>query len=317
MALVQTIDISKTYHLKTFFRRHSVEALRDVSIEIHEDSIVAVVGESGSGKSTLARMVLGLERPDAGSVLFKGQSLEEFDRTHWKVFRRSVSVVFQDPFASLNPRMSVYSILSEPLKVHRACSGSELKERVVSLLEAVELSEEYIYRYPHEFSGGQRQRLCIARALALEPELLVADEPLSALDVSVQAQIVSLLQKLRTRRRLSILLVSHDLELVRYLADYVYIMYQGRVLEEAKAELLFKEPLHPYTRILLESVPRIKGPRRAFSRKRVISDEEETGVGGCSFYGRCPVRMPTCEVHEPELKMVNGRKVACFRPHSV
>ncbi|RME67390.1 MAG: ATP-binding cassette domain-containing protein, partial [Nitrospirae bacterium] len=312
MAIVRTINISKTYHLRSFFRRHSVVALKDVTVEVPEDSIVAVVGESGSGKSTLARMLLGLERPDSGKVLFKGQPLEEFDKAQWKVFRRSVSVVFQDPFASLNPRMDVYSILSEPLKVHRVCKGSELKERVVSLLKAVDLSEEHLNRYPHEFSGGQRQRLCIARALALEPELLVADEPLSALDVSVQAQIVNLLQKLKSRNRLSILLVSHDLELVRYLAEYVYIMFQGRVVEEAPGDVLFDEPLHPYTRVLLDSVPRIRAERLK-RRQHPQVDDNGTENRGCAFYGRCPEKMPVCAEQEPELKDLKDRKVACFR----
>ncbi len=313
MGLIQGIGISKTYHLRSLFRTHSVEALRDVSLEVPEDRTVAVVGESGSGKSTLARVILGLERPDRGAVLFKGRSLESFDRGQWKAFRRSVSVVFQDPFASLNPRMSVYSILSEPFRVHRTLRRSELKERVIKLLEAVELSPEFLNRYPHEFSGGQRQRLCIARAIALEPELLVADEPLSALDVSVQAQIVNLLKKLRTQKKLSVLLVSHDLELVRYLADYVYIMFHGRVVEEAPGEVLFEGPLHPYTRLLLESVPRLRSEDRRF-RKRSLPPEEETPeTGGCVFYPRCPERMSLCLEREPELKGVNEAKVACFR----
>lgn len=313
MPIIRTVNLTKTYHLRTFFKRHSVTALRNVSVDVPEDTIVAVVGESGSGKSTLARMILGLERPDEGEVLFKGKSMEDFDRHQWRVFRRTVSVVFQDPFASLNPRMNVYSILSEPLRVHRVCTGPEMKDRALSLLRAVELSEEHLRRYPHEFSGGQRQRLCIARALALEPELLVADEPLSALDVSVQAQVVNLLQKLRTRRHLSILLVSHDLEMVRYLADYVYIMYQGRVVEEAPGEVLFKEPLHPYTKILLDSVPRIRSDKRGGLRRRPTLDDDGLVSKGCAFYGRCSLRMPVCAEKEPEFKAFAKRKVACFR----
>lgn len=312
MALIQAIGLSKTYYLKTFLGKHTITALREVTIEVPEDSIIAVVGESGSGKSTLARMILALERPDNGKVLFKGQGISSFDRAQWKVFRRSVSVVFQDPLASLNPRMNVYSILSEPLRVHRICPKKEIRDRVVGLLKAVELGPEHINRYPHEFSGGQRQRLCIARALALEPQLLVADEPLSALDVSVQAQIVSLLQKLKAQRRLSILLVSHDLELVHYLADYVYIMYQGRVLEEGHAEELFNNPLHPYTRLLLEAAPRIKGPKRAYPQKIPLAEDTVKGKG-CPFYERCPDRMPICVKDSPSLKKVASRKVACFK----
>jgi len=311
MSLLEAIKVSKTFTLKRLFKKHHITALRDVTVKIPSNSITAIVGESGSGKSTLARILLALEEPDKGHVLFNGTNIRDFNKSQWRQFRRSVSVIFQDPFASLNPRMSVYSILAEPLKIHNLCSSKELRQRVIELLKAVELSPEHINRYPHEFSGGQRQRLCIARALALEPQVIIADEPLSALDVSIQAQIINLLKGLRTKRNLSIFLVSHDLEMVHYLAEYVYIMYRGRILEEGFTEEIFKEPLHPYTKLLLSAVPRIYKPRQSwlYKNQNILTNERENG---CVFYARCSYRAPICSESEPSLKDLTRRKVACF-----
>ncbi len=316
MAVLTATGLTKTYQVRVLLRKHRITALRDVTVEVPEDSIVAVVGESGSGKSTLARLLLGLENPDTGRVFFHGQDISSFDRTQWKTFRRAVGVIFQDPFASLNPRMSVRSILTEPLKIHGICKGKEALRRATELLRAVELSPEHLSRYPHEFSGGQRQRLCIARALALEPEVLIADEPLSALDVSVQAQIVNLLKRLKAERKLSILLISHDLELVGYLADYVYIMYQAEVVEEGPAVEIFNNPLHPYTKVLLEAAPKITGPRKRPLKKTSPLEPEATNRG-CIFLTRCPERMSLCVSEKPSLQNIGTRKIACFKQRHI
>lgn len=235
-----------------------LKAVDGVSFEVGKDRVFAIVGESGCGKSTVAKMILKLLTPTQGAILFKGENIASFNGAKLKQFRRSVQVVFQDPFASLNPRMRIIDTLSEPLKVHNILPKNDITNRVNQLLDQVGLTKDALSRYPHEFSGGQRQRICIARALALSPELIIADEPLSSLDVSIQAQILNLFQKIRKTSAISFILISHDLNVVRYFSDEVAVMHLGKIVEQAKTEDLFQSPNHPYTKLLLSSAPKIK-----------------------------------------------------------
>lgn len=315
--IIRTEGLTKLFTIKTgvFRKGHVLTALKDVNISVRERSVFALVGESGSGKSTLARLVLRLLRPTEGRVYFRNRDVFSLKGDDLKSYRRAVQVIFQDPFASLNPRMSVYSIISEPLKIHDLVSKDRLKNRVVELLELVGLKEEHMHRYPHQFSGGQRQRISIARALALSPEVVVADEPLSSLDVSIQAQILNLMNELRERENLTYLFISHDLNVVNYFADRVAVMYLGRIVEEADAEQLFNNPLHPYTELLIDSIPRLRGAalrtRRDETREkfRIISTTQVER--GCPFRNRCPKAKGICERQEPELTRQADRKIAC------
>ena len=233
-----------------------VEAVRGIDLEIHSGETLALVGESGSGKSTTGRLLLGLEPPSAGRVLYRGRDLAEFDRATWSMFRRRTQIVFQDPYGSLNPRLTVGSMLREALTFHGLAPDNGTSERVTELLILVGLDPSAATRYPHEFSGGQRQRIGIARALSVEPELIVADEPVSALDVSVQAQVLNLLGDLQAELGLTYLFIAHDLAVVRHVADRTAVMLEGRIVEEGPTENVFADPQHPYTREMLTSIPR-------------------------------------------------------------
>ena len=256
-----TVDsIKKYFPVKESFgiTGKLLKAVDGISFEVGKDSVFAIVGESGCGKSTVARMILKLLKPTEGAILFKGENIAGFNGGRLKQFRRSVQVVFQDPFASLNPRMRIIDTLSEPLKVHNILPKNGIINRVVQLLEQVGLTRDALSRYPHEFSGGQRQRICIARALALSPELIIADEPLSALDVSIQAQILNLFKEIRKTSAISFILISHNLNVVSYFSDEVAVMHLGKIVEQAKTEDLFQSPRHPYTKLLLSSAPKIR-----------------------------------------------------------
>ncbi len=316
MEILRTEGLRKHYRQKAglFGRTKVLKALEGVSISVDSDSVFAIVGESGCGKSTFARLVLRLTEPTGGRVLFKGKDVQQLKGEELKGFRRAVQVVFQDPFASLNPRMNVFSTLSEPLRIHGVMPKRELRDHVAGLLDTVGLKPEHMDRYPHEFSGGQRQRICIARALALAPELIVADEPLSALDVSIQAQILNLLAELKEERKLSFIFISHDLNVVHYFADIVAVMYLGRIVEEATAEEIFNDPRHPYTEALLDAIPKVRFVQQRTTRRPGRGGLPELGVeppSGCPFYPRCPKRTALCDREPPELKTVGGRKIAC------
>jgi oligopeptide/dipeptide ABC transporter ATP-binding protein len=290
-------------------------AVTDVSLAIARGETLALVGESGAGKSTLARCVVRLDHPDAGRILYAGQDIAPLRGGALQGFRRHVQIVFQDPHGSLNPRMRVGTAVREPLEVHGIARGLDADARVRELFQEVGLHPELRSRYPHELSGGQRQRVGIARALAVGPELLVLDEPVSALDVSVQAQVLALLRDLQDRRGLTYLFVAHDLAVVRQMADRVAVMYLGRIVEEAPAERLFADPRHPYTRALLAAVPT---PDPAAPPPRLVLREDPAAVSdspaGCPFYPRCPDprREDRCRLEAPALEAVTApRRAAC------
>lgn len=316
-ALRKYFPVKKGLTTKTML----VKAVDGVDFLVDEDKIFALVGESGCGKSTVARLVLGLIPPTSGEVLFQGRNILGLNDDAMKSFRKSVQIIFQDPFASLNPRKSIMDTVSEPLKIHRIIKKSRIKETVVELLGKVGLGPDLLHRYPHELSGGQRQRICIARALAVSPKVIVADEPLSALDVSIQAQILNLLQELKREYRLSFLFISHDLKVVHYFSDTIGVMYLGKIVEHSETEELFREPFHPYTEVLLSSAPVIptsdfmhyKSPITHIT-SRIVRGEVPSPIDippGCPFHPRCPKRFEPCDKIVPKLKESKGRLVSC------
>jgi oligopeptide transport system ATP-binding protein len=279
-------------------RKGAVRAVDGVSLSVIEGEVLAVVGESGCGKSTLGRLALRLEEPDAGAVRFRGEDLRALPPAAMRERRRWMQMIFQDPYASLDPRMTVGQTVAEPLRIHRVVPRAREQERVAELLARVGLRPEHADRWPHEFSGGQRQRIAIARALASGPLLVVGDEPVSALDVSVQAQVLNLLQDLIRELRLAFILISHDLAVVRHIADRVAVMYLGRVVEEGPAEAVFASPRHPYTRALLASVP------GAGTRGAPLQGDLPSPIAppaACRFHTRCPHAQDICRLQEPPL----------------
>jgi oligopeptide transport system ATP-binding protein len=294
----------------------TIRAVDGVSLNILPGETLGLVGESGCGKSTLGRTVLRLLEPTSGQILFDGRDITALAQGDLRAQRRHMQMIFQDPYASLNPRMTVGATLSEPLEIHGlAASASQRREKVTQLLEKVGLRPDAAQRYPHEFSGGQRQRIGIARALAVKPRFIVADEPISALDVSIQAQIVNLLQDLQEMEHLTYLFISHDLKIVEHISDRVAVMYLGKVVELAPAAQLYKEPLHPYTKALLSAVP-VADPKRR--RQRIILEGDVPSPidppSGCPFHPRCPVKdkPPECKTVLPQLRELRpGHTVAC------
>ena len=310
--------LSKNYELSSAFSRGKdvVHAVEDVNLEILEGETLGIVGESGCGKSTLGRMIVRLEDPTAGSAIFEGIDLAKVGAKKLRAIRKRFQMIFQDPYASLNPRRQIGKIVEEPLRVHGM--GKEERRTVAQdLLKRVGLDQNAYEKYPHEFSGGQRQRVVIARALALNPRLVVADEPVSALDVSIQAQVLNLFKDLQKEFNLTYIFIAHDLGVVRYVSDRIAVMYLGKVVELAPSEVLYQSPAHPYTKALLSANPRMDGDEE---RERIILKGDIPNPinrpSGCVFNPRCPKVQEICKSQSPELIQVGNRQVACHFPEN-
>jgi oligopeptide transport system ATP-binding protein len=295
----------------------AIKAVDGITFDIQRGETLGLVGESGCGKSTTGRAILQLYRPTAGEVYFEDLNLTEIKGEQLRRMRRRMQMIFQDPYASLNPRMTVGDIIGEPLLVHGLAKSRERRERVQELLRVVGLNPYFVNRYPHEFSGGQRQRIGVARALAVNPDFIICDEPISALDVSIQAQIINLLEDLQAEFNLTYLFIAHDLSVVRHISDRIAVMYLGKIVELTSRQELYDNPLHPYTQALLSAVP-IPDPVVEEQRQRVILEGDVPSPAnppvGCNFCTRCPVVMDICKEQEPEFKeATGGHWTACFR----
>jgi oligopeptide/dipeptide ABC transporter ATP-binding protein len=290
-----------------------VYAVDGVSFAIGEGETLGLVGESGCGKSTVARSILRLIEPTSGTIRLSGDDITRLSKTAMRPHRRQMQIIFQDPFSSLNPRMSAGDIVGEPLQVHGIASGKEKEERVAALFDQVGLRRQQMRSYPHEFSGGQRQRICIARALALNPKLIIGDEPVSALDVSIQAQVINLMMDLQREKNLSYLLIAHDLAVVEHISHRIAVMYLGKIVEYTDKQTLFTNPLHPYTEALLAAVP-IPNPQLK-RKKRLLQGDVPSPINpppGCAFHTRCPYAEARCRIEAPPLRQVSsGHLVAC------
>ena len=307
-------------NLKQFIQnepKEYVRAVEDVSFQIRKGETLGLVGESGCGKSTLSRTILRLYRPDDGMILFHGVGdLARTEGENLKAARRKMQMVFQDPYSSLNPSMTIRQMFYEILKVYRLCPKEQRESTVLELLKQVGIPENALDKHPSDFSGGQRQRICIARALVMKPELIIADEPVSALDMSVQAQIINLLLELKTQRNLTMLFISHDLRVVQYLCDRVMVMYLGRIVEMGRAEEIFRQPAHPYTRILMDAAPQLGKEKK--QEETLIQGETPSPIhvpSGCPFHPRCPYATELCKKVVPAVSMnEEGRMVRCHYP---
>jgi len=307
MSLLSVSELSTHYKSAT----GTLRAVDDVSLVVEAGETVALVGESGCGKSTLGKTLLRLIDATAGRIEFQGQDVTGLGQKQLRAVRKSIQMIFQDPFASLNPRHTIRDILTAPLKVHGIGDRAERRRRIEAMIDAVGLPRESLDRYPHEFSGGQRQRIGIARALILEPELVVCDEPVSALDLSIQAQILNLLVEMKRELGLSYLFISHDLSVVRYFADRVLVMYLGKIVESADVATLWEAPSHPYTRALMDAAP---DPERRRHAAPIVGDlpSAEDIPSGCRFHPRCPLATDICRSQEPEFRaLATGHRVAC------
>lgn len=317
--LLEVQNLKKHFPVKAGFLQRtvgSVKAVDDISFFVKKGETLGLVGESGCGKSTAGRTIIRLYEPTDGKILFKGKDISRLSESDLrKTVRKDIQMVFQDPYASLNPRKTLRSIISEPLNTHDLYTNKERNERVAELLETVGLDGSFINRYPHEFSGGQRQRIGIARALALNPELIIADEPVSALDVSIQAQIINLMEDLQEQFGLTYIFISHDLSVIRHTSDRVGVMYLGRMMELTSKENLFRDPLHPYTQALLSAIP-VPFKKGAVKRKRIMLQGELPSPSnppkGCVFHTRCPAAITACKEVVPERQEVKkDHYVAC------
>lgn len=319
-AVLEAVDLARHYEVKRglFAGSATVKALAGASFTLEAGKTLAVVGESGCGKSTLARLITLIETPTSGQLLIDGDDVAEADAAAVKRLRQDVQIVFQDPYGSLNPRKRIGTILEEPLVINTRMSAAERKARAQEMIAKVGLRPEQYGRYPHMFSGGQRQRIAVARALMLQPRILVADEPVSALDVSIQAQVLNLLMDLQEEFDLAYLFISHDLSVVRHIADEVMVMYLGRPVEHGSRDAIFQAAAHPYTRALLASTPAVDPRHR---RERIqLQGELPSPINppsGCAFHKRCPFATELCSQERPELRRYDGRRVACHHAETI
>ena len=315
--VIRVEGLEKHFQIRTgsLGRKALIHAVNGVTLEIAKGETLGIVGESGCGKSTLGRTILKVWEPDAGRIWCDGTDITGLSQRQMRPWRRRMQMIFQDPYASLNPRFTVGELIAEPMEIYRTHGESEQRERVQELLETVGLKPDHIRRYPHEFSGGQRQRIGIARALALEPEFIVCDEPSSALDVSIQAQIVSLLERIQDEKGLSYLFIAHDLTMVRHISHRIGVMYMGGLVEVGPADEICEHPIHPYTKLLMSAIP-IPDPIQARRQHPQLPEGEVPSPihlpAGCPFAPRCPHARQECRETVPPLKDAGGRQVACF-----
>ena len=313
--LLQTEKLCKSFRVKNRYRSVGaalLPAVVDVDLTIARGRTLGLVGESGCGKSTLGKTIMGLLQPDSGRVTFDGTTISGLSARQMRPFRQQMQMVFQDPYASLNPRLTVFATLAEPFKIHTDLGAAAIADKVMELLDCVGLTAQHARRYPHEFSGGQRQRIGIARALALTPRLIIADEPVSALDLSIQAQIINLMQDLQQRFNLTYLFISHDLCVVEHLCDEIAVMYLGRIVEQAPVDDFFRQPLHPYGEMLLQALPLADPTRKQHNIARGEVPSALQPPAGCPFHPRCPYASAICKEQLPPLDGADiGRRVAC------
>ncbi|WP_324729875.1 dipeptide ABC transporter ATP-binding protein [Lysinibacillus fusiformis] len=314
-SIVKVKNLKKSFQIAggLFQKRQHVNAVIDVSFEIEEGTTFSLVGESGCGKSTTGRLITRLIEPSSGSIVVDGKEVATAKQSELKHLRQTVQMIFQDPYASLNPRMKVKELVGEPLEIHTKLSKAEREKLVLEMLEVVGLNADHADRYAHEFSGGQRQRLGIARALITKPKIIIADEPVSALDVSIQSQILNLLKQLQQEYKISYLFISHDLSVVEHISHYIGVMYLGTIVEIGKKEAIFNDPKHPYTQALIASVP-IADPMLRKKKKVLIGDipNPKNPPSGCTFHTRCPFAADICKQTIPEMKKINEEQsVAC------
>jgi dipeptide transport system ATP-binding protein len=307
--LLKVTDLKKQYPVKHLFQKTAwVKALGGVSFELLKNRTLAVVGESGCGKSTLARCLMQIESPTSGEIVFRDRPISQIAQSE---FRQSLQMIFQDPYGSLNPRKKAWNIIAEPLFINSNLSVSDCKAKAYDLIEKVGLRPELGNRYPHMFSGGQRQRLGIARALILNPDVIICDEPVSALDVSIQAQILNLLLELQRDMGLTYLFISHDLSVVRHISDEVLVIYLGKLVERGTSKDIFVSPKHPYTQSLIAATPSIRSKPVGYTVPKGEIPSPMNPPPGCAFHRRCPIAQPRCSLEEPQLRQIHGQKVAC------
>lgn len=320
--ILKVENLSKSFPIKGgIFKRtiNTVKAVRDINFEVYPGQTLGIVGESGCGKTTLGRTLIRLYDPTEGKISFLGRDFSSLNQKELKKARQDIQMIFQDPYSSLNPRMSVGSILEEPLSLHSIGTPKSRRETVEELLELVGLPNDALQKFPHEFSGGQRQRIAIARALALKPKMIIADEPVSALDVSIQSQIINLLVELQNKLNLTLIFISHDLSVVKYISDKVAVMYLGKIVEFGSQEEIFNSPQHPYTQALLRAIP-VPNPHDKMNTTPLKGDVPSPAnpPSGCTFHTRCPIANDSCKLESPSLEGGEHHKVACFnRKHDL